>query len=643
MAVPPAFQKGRVHSVLFLCLQKGYSCSMAQIRILGSETYRLIAAGEVIDRPASALRELLDNAIDAGATEIRVEIAKGGVELLRVSDNGCGMSREDLVLSIQEHATSKIEKADDLLTVKTLGFRGEALASIAAVAKLEMLSKAEGPDSGWRLLKEPGLPVQLEATPARRGTTISIRALFERFPARRQFLKRPSSEAAQCRQVFVEKALAHPSIGFVWNSGAESEHLAPSSLKERIALLYREIPSDLLSLFQFEAAGCPFGIVYADPAFSRRDRKYLQVFVNRRRVPEWGLSGSMEYAFSEYLPGGMRPCAFLFAEIDPSLADFNIHPAKREVRIKNAEALRSAVYAAFRAHLRSSLGEGIKHLDWNSPRTSLSSSFPGSETWQKLDGKALDRAFWDRLDSERRSNGEAWAGEAALRESGNDDGPTWEGSAFAARSTQGAGDGRTDPAIYGNEENECPPSGQAFRFLGRAFGPFLVFESAEELYILDQHAAQERILYDKLRSAKGKSQALLVPFIMDIPDSDLENRITSSLPELEHMGYRMEKNEGQLVVSGVPAILGEKGLSILAESLAEDNPPGSGPEEKLKAVTASIACKAAVKDGDLLEDRAATTLIAQALALPLPRCPHGRPIWLKLDRKTLERMIGRSV
>ncbi len=604
---------------------------MGRIRILGSETYRLIAAGEVIERPASALRELLDNAIDAGATEIRVEISGGGTELLRVSDNGQGMSKEDLELSIQEHATSKIEKADDLLRVKTLGFRGEALASIAAVASIEILSKTESSDSGWRLLAEPGDRPILEASPARRGTTVSVKALFERFPARRQFLKRPSSEAAQCRQVFVERALAHPLIGFVWSSGGESEHLHPSNIENRVALLYREIPAPALTVFRAEAADAAFSIVYADPSYSRRDRKFLQIFVNRRRVPEWGLSGSLEYAFSEYLPGGMRPCAFLFVEIDPALADFNIHPAKREVRIKNAEALKSAIYSAFKDHLRSSLGAGIRPLGYDSQKNSYAASLPGSDAWQRLDGKALDRAFWDKLDSERRSKGADWAFEKTSD----------KGSSEGVHQRQGSQENQ-EPLRESEVEAVSLRSGQAFRFLGRAFGPFLVFESAEELYILDQHAAQERILYDRLRSTKAKSQALLVPFIMDIQDHEFENRLATSSVELEKMGFRIEKSPGQLVVNAVPAILGEKGLSILAESLAEDAGPASGAGEQFSAMAASIACKAAIKDGDLLEDSAAIALIAQSLALPLPRCPHGRPIWLKLDRKTLDRLIGRE-
>jgi len=571
---------------------------MAHIRILGSETYRLIAAGEVIDRPASALRELLDNSIDAGATEIRVEIAKGGIELLSVSDNGQGMSREDLGLSTQEHATSKIEKADDLLRIRTLGFRGEALASIAAVARIEILSKDESSDTGWKLSQEPGGEARLEPAPARRGTSVSIRGIFERFPARRQFLKRPSSEAAQCRQVFLEKAAAHPGIAFVWSSGAELEFLAPSDRIRRLVLLYPDIPAPVLSLFETEIAGCPTTIVYADPSFYRRDRKYLQVYVNRRRVPEWGLSGALEYAFNEYMPGGTKPCAFLFVEIDPSQADFNIHPAKREVRLKNAEALKSGIHSALRARLRSSLGEGPKPLDWSSGGPIHHTSLPGAGTWPKLDGKALDRAFWDRMEGEKDIK-ESWARES--------------------------------------EDLQRKP----FRYLGRAFGPFIVFESKEELFILDQHAAQERILFEKLKSRSGKSQSLLVPFVMDIQDEDMKTGLAASIKVLQDIGYRLEKKNEQLIITAVPSLLGDRGLSILVESLDEDAPPKANAEEKADAILASIACKAAIKDGELLEDKAAQTLITQSLALELPRCPHGRPIWIRLDRKSLEKMVGR--
>lgn len=571
---------------------------MARIHILPAETSRLIAAGEVIDRPASALRELIDNAIDSGASSIGVEIEKGGIDLIRVSDNGSGMSKQDLSLSILEHATSKIESADDLLIARTLGFRGEALASIAAVARLEMTSKEPGAETAWRLRQETTGEPSLEPVAAREGTTVTVKGLFESFPARRQFLKRPPSEALLCRQVFVERALAHPGITFIWGSGAESERYPAASLEERIALLYREIPRTILSRFEIEAGGASFTTVYADPSFHRKDRKYLQVFVNRRRVPEWGFLGTLEYAFSEYLPGGMKPCAFLFIEIDPSQADFNIHPAKREVRIKNPEPMKSGFYSGLRAQLHSVLGSGPTDMSAGIVReTNLPGFNPQPGTYAASSGGAFtnpveDRAFWDRLQTTTHNPSSGWY------------------------------------------DSSASPS---FRYLGRAFGPFLVFAKGEELFILDQHAAHERILYDEITAGTSTSQPLLVPFVFEGESDGEEARLKKALPELERMGYRIEASNSSFIVSGMPSLLGDKAMPALVDAFKEtaidDNPA--------KGIMASIACHAAIKDGEPLDDSAARALIEKALTLPFPRCPHGRPIWVRLDRTSLYRMVGR--
>ena len=560
---------------------------MARIHLLPPETSRLIAAGEVIDRPASALRELIDNAIDSGASEIRVDIEKGGIDLIRVSDDGFGMSREDLELSILEHSTSKIENADDLLSARTLGFRGEALASIASVARLEMTSREKGSELGWCLQKEPGKEASVSPVAARQGTTVSVRGIFERFPARRQFLKRPASEALLCRQIFVERALAHPSVAFIWRSGAESEHFPKSCQEDRIALLYREIPGSILSRFQVEAGGAALTLIDTDPSFHRKDRKYLQVFVNRRKVPEWGFISLLEYAFSEYLPGGMKPCAFLFAEIDPSQADFNIHPAKREVRLKNPEPIKSGFYSAFRVQLHSTLGAGPSDM---------------SAGFRQESGKEKDRVFWDGPSATGRDAAGSWMKE-----------------------------------VPSAPRREAPGESVAFRYLGKAFGPFILFEKDEILYVLDQHAAHERVLYDELSKAKAASQSLLVPFIFESDGEEYSRRLVAALPELERMGYEIERSGDSFVVNAVPSFLGEKGLQALVDCFSEDS-AGEVPAEDFLA---TMACRAAVKDGDLLDDFAARALIEKALALPFPRCPHGRPVWVKFDKTTLYRMVGR--
>ena len=363
-----------------------------------------------------------------------------------------------------------------------------------------------------------------------------------------------------------------------------------------------------MSRFETEIEGASITAIYADPSFHRKDRKYLQVFVNRRRVPEWGLTGVLEYAFSEYLPGGMRPCAFLFAEIDPTQADFNIHPAKREVRIKNIEAIKSGFYASFRAHLHADLGSGPTDL---SAENRPESSFPEFQAPGRGNGAVSEAqgayatgesAFWDKLVQEKKNLGTAWPGEAF-------------------------------PASQPADEAADP----AFRYIGRAFGPFLLFEKDAALYVLDQHAAHERILFDELSASESAGQALLVPFVFECESESAARGLSASLPELGRIGYSIEVSGEEFIVNGVPAFLGERAIQALLDCFSAASPG----EEAAKDLIATMACRAAVKDGDLLDDASARDLIRKALSLPFPRCPHGRPIWAKLDKTFLYRMVGR--
>jgi len=651
---------------------------MGHIHLLPSETSRLIAAGEVIDRPASALRELLDNAIDAKATDIQVRIEKGGIDLIQVVDNGTGMSREDLELSIAEHATSKIETADDLLSVQTLGFRGEALASIAAVAELEIITRVADSPVGWQLTKPAGKsgsdqnavllssdysgsargyngksPVKPIAASV--GTTVHVRSLFAQYPARRQFLKRPMSEALLCHSVFVERALAFPEISFSWSSGETKEHYPASSLEQRLCLLYPEIPSSLVFRFDSEFCNGSFSLLFTDPSFHRKDRRYLQIFVNKRKVPEWGFSSILEYAFSSYLPGGMKPCAFLFASIPPALADFNIHPAKREVRIKNIEAFKSALYASVQPQLLKTFGAGPTNM----AGVLSMSTYDWSASDATFKGKAFSEGSSERSpDYWKTDHGTPAYVEALTR---------------AARNSEfdGARDNPSQPAgSYPTEGVDNVAS--SFRYIGRAFGPFLLFERNNTLYILDQHAAHERLLYDELKAASHPAQALLVPYVFDFPSEESNRRFLENRTDLERMGFRFELTQGSCVINEVPALLGEaRAVASLqslffaesseseevfgsAGTLADSVPSciadaggafrgAASAKPKATDLFASLACKAAIKDGDILDQASAIDLIARALRLPFPRCPHGRPIWVVLDKDTLYKMVGRLV
>lgn len=580
-----------------------------RIRILPPETARLIAAGEVIDRPAAALRELLDNAIDSGASQVSVRIEGGGIALISVGDDGSGMSADDLALSVKPHATSKIASADDLLTARTLGFRGEALASIAATARLEILTRRPEDRAGGRLLCGPGVESSLQPAAAPAGTTVTVTALFERYPARRQFLKRPQSEAALCRQVFAERAAAHPAIDFRWQSGAQAESLPADDPARRILALYPELRAGLLQTARFEGPGFSGSLVYASPAFARRDRRQVQVFVNRRRVPEWGLASVLEYAYAPWLPGGAHPCVFLFAEVDPADADFNIHPAKREVRLKRPEVLKSAVLAAL--------------------REALSTSTP-------TPGAAYEMPYQAGLDLGATAAPREDRYLAAQPEPAYRGGPAG-GSAIAGPARSGPAPS-TLPPLDSFRGLEPLPSGaqdHGFRYLGQAFGPFLVFEMNESLYILDQHAAHERILYDDLKSRGATGQSLLVPLALDELGPDARDGFAAARADLERAGYRFEASGDGWLVQEVPALLGEQAIPALAEALHE------GFGEPGDHTIATIACKAAVKDGDSLDPAAAIDLIARALRLPQPRCPHGRPVWVRFDRDRLYRMVGR--
>jgi DNA mismatch repair protein MutL len=584
---------------------------MGSIRVLPPETARLIAAGEVIDRPASALRELLDNAIDAGAGEISARIEEGGIGLISVTDDGAGMDRADLELAALPHATSKIRGADDLLRARTLGFRGEALASIAAAAGLEILSMTGSARSAYRLRSRPGAASPtIEAAAGRRGTTATVTDLFKDFPARRQFLKRPQAEAALCRQVFEDKAAAHPDLLFRFESGsARPVVLPPGDPASRIAMLCPEIPREFLHAIKFSGQGFAGVVVAAGPSYSRPDRRLAQAFVNRRRVQDWSLVQSLDYAFSGYLPGGLHPAAFLFLEIDPALADFNIHPAKKEVRFKDAEAPRRAIVRA----VQDFLGELTKR----DPAQALPDAAVELELIE-VDGLEGGRAVQE--DARAGAAGQAAAGRGGGR-------PSWDDfDAVRERAASGQG-----PAL------PRPASAEGFRYVGRALGPFLLFERGDELWFLDQHAAHERMLFDELRARPPASQELLVPEAIECEDEGEDARLAEAARRLPAAGFRIEREGEGWMVAAAPAPLA-KGAAEAVRELAR----GSS-DDPLRAALALAACRTAVKDGDELDAAAAESLIAGALALPEPRCPHGRPIWTRITREQLYRLVRRAV
>ncbi len=616
-----------------------------RIHILREEVARRIAAGEVIDRPFSVARELLDNAIDAGARAVECAVEAGGTRRIQVADDGSGMSREDLEVCTLRHATSKIRDDEDLQRVTTLGFRGEALASIGACSRLEIISRTAEGGPAHRLVVHGGRLLGLEPCEGRLGTRVEVADLFYNLPARRRFLKSQAAETSLCRQALLEKALPHPSIDFRFLADGELKTFLPAGgLKERVAaaagleaahlVLLGDEPASPASAgltlggrapAGFSPPGFRFQAVVGRPEIARPDRRQLQLYVNRRRVFEFAFIQAVEYAFSEYLPGGRHPVAFLFLEVDPELADFNIHPAKREVRLRRLPEMRQHLIALLRAFLK----------DF----ALRPAGFPPAEARPGL--PARDRTAG------------AGAGDAA------DSGAGSPGLSFGGRGPAPvdwlALARRTGAAARGAPEGAPPPfqepvglpdsgpgggeGGYEPRYCGRVFGLFLLAELGERLFIVDQHAAHERLIYERLLARRPQAQELLFPLRLEA-DEDAEARLRGQQGFLEgELGIRLEPaGPGVFLVTALPEDLLTLPEKVLAEALLGE---AGSPQEMKESLYRLAACRLAVKDGDLLDPLAARRLIADALRLPNARCPHGRPIWHAVSREELLRAVGR--
>jgi DNA mismatch repair protein MutL len=567
-----------------------------RIHILREDVSRRIAAGEVIDRPLSIVRELIDNAIDAEAHSVDVYLEAGGLTRIRVVDDGQGMAREDLELCAERHATSKIESDQDLLRISTLGFRGEALASIAACARLAIVSRPSTPESAGanRLVAEGGRRVALEASQGAPGTAVEAADLFFNLPARKRFLKSPAAEAQLCRQVFLEKALAHPQISFrLFSDGALRHFLPAQELKERAASAYALDPAHLYTA-RGEAPGAVARVVAARPELARRDRRLLQVYVNRRRIFEFGLVQAVEYAFGEHVPGGRFPVAFVFLEVEPGQVDFNVHPAKKEARFRNLPELRQIVIGTIRRVLE----------PFHLPLPAAGPAASGGEIELPLERRAAPEA------------GPGGGRAAAL--------PLPAGrrrEAFAPA-----------PGTRPAEGSPVEP-----RYLGQIFGLFLVVELADELYLVDQHAAHERLLFEELKGRQYGSQELLLPLPLEKSPA-LDAALARFSGTLRRLGIRVLRGEGGgWEVTALP----EELLCIEEELAAALAGETGSPEELEDRLLALAACRTAVKDGEELDALTARELARRALALDNARCPHGRPLWMRIAKEELLRAVNR--
>jgi len=595
-----------------------------RIHVLDKVTASKIAAGEVIDRTSSVVRELLDNAIDAGATEISVYLTGGGIKEIRVIDNGCGMSKGDLDICFLPHSTSKLSSADDLFNIMTMGFRGEALASIAASAKLEITTSENG-EIGYGISIDGGKVNDLGAVKANKGTVVSVKELFCYLPARRKFLKSPAAETSASRTVFYEKALAFPEITFkLFLEGKLSVFLPAGSLKKRIADAYPSLaPEKLYHQVEAKCEGYSVTILFPGVEVVRRDRRDIHIYVNSRPIQEFALVQAVCYGLSAYFPGGTYPAAFLFIQIDPSLVDFNIHPAKREVKINNLPMIHRTVVEALKQHM----GQLQK------PAGSSDALYPKDED---IDTGIQKPA--EIIPSYRPSepvNKTLFGPEKTQMTFSPASAPSSKPSAPAGRSFSNLLKDKPEVVSF----QPSPEYKGDFRYLGQIFDSFLLCEREDSLYIIDQHASQERFYFDLFLSSRPEVHQLLIPYNIEC-ESQVKELIEKQLDKYAEIGIIIKKDEtGQLYIDAMPSSFFELKNDVLNLLVTQ-----TGDFENIKTeLYARAACKKAFKAGDAIDYDKAIDLIKKVFAMPMPRCPHGRPLYYQLTKDKLYQLLERTV
>ena len=617
------------------------------VKALNAEVARKIAAGEVIDRPNAIIRELIDNSIDSGAKNITVEISQGGIEKIRIIDNGCGMTKDDLFNCARPHATSKISSEVDLLNLHTLGFRGEALSSIAAVSRLSIAS------GGWKMrasitedhIIEPSSPVN--------GTIVQSEGLFENFPARRQFLKRPATEAIMCKNTFIEKSLAHPDISFRFIQDGEIKlDLPPNqTLKDRFIMAngYTQAPELFFTVTNSSKnhdgnnEEWSFSVIIGEPAVSKPNKKDISIFTNGRKIQEYSLVQAVEYGCQGFFPNGTYPVAGVFIQIRPDLVDFNIHPAKKEARFYDISDLHHGLSSTlkdffkqytFANFLEDKPADEIRISETAQNNFNFYQSNSQSEN-QKIGQKNPYSSIHYKT-SETVSNGLSDFRSKYLGIKSNSQNQDYQNKMTRTQISDIAQQALDEQTVSSQKENTSQ-----VKYIGSCLGTFLLAEKNNCLYIIDQHAAHERILFDKLMNSQSDNatQNLLIPYKIHTESKIQDQQLEKLQHRLKQIGFFIQKvSEGYWEVTAIPERWTGSEYDLRQYLFVKH----IEPEEIIRSIAAMTACKAAVKDGYVLDDVTAEKLVCQSFTLPDPHCPHGRPVYTVISREKLFEMVKRT-
>ncbi|MEW5796395.1 MAG: DNA mismatch repair endonuclease MutL [Candidatus Zixiibacteriota bacterium] len=601
------------------------------IRPLPERLINKIAAGEVVERPASVVKELVENALDAGADRIEIDIERSGTKLIKIVDNGCGIDSDQIEIAFSRHATSKISEFDDLDRIESYGFRGEALPSIASVSRMRMVSKTTDADSGTEIIYEGGVLQSKKAIASSPGTTIEVENLFYNTPARRKFLKAETTEARHITRVAMALAMGRFRIGFVYRLNGRPIFALPPGLGlgERVAGLLA--PGKTFVAVSGELGPVSITGHVAPPGLAQSNRNSQFIFINGRYIQSPALGHALAAGYGELLPRGNYPVGALLLSVDPSEVDVNVHPAKTEVRLSREREIYDAVYHLVKAALRQ---EGVV------PRLETGTNIAGSVATAPPPSYSHHPKVIPGVTA--RGGHQAHM----VRELYRTTSPTRSIEAPATVLVDTAtGEILTEPVPV---PTAAPPTEASIRLIGRFEDLYLLVQVGRELLVVDQHTAHERVLFEEtmrqMEAHGSTGQQLLLPVQFELGAEQL-TLFEEARDVLVRSGFTVESFGGRTVrIEAVPAILSRKSPETALRAILDDvgSLKKSGYDLR-KAVAQSVACRSAAMAGDRLTDREAIGLVEQLLRCENRySCPHGRPTFIKMSREDLDRQFGRA-
>lgn len=635
---------------------------MARINVLPKEIYQLIAAGEVVERPSSVVKEMIENSLDAGAKNITIEIKNGGSTYIRITDDGCGIERDDVRKVFISHATSKISKKDDLNSIATLGFRGEAMASISAVSKVELLTKAENEEIGTRYEIAGGEELEFDDAGCPNGTTIVVRDIFFNTPARMKFLKKDVTEGNQVAGIVDRMAISHPEISFRFIRDGKQVLITSGNgdLKSTVySVLGKEMSDSLMSVdYSFNDMRIT-GFV-SKPTASRKSRAGQYFYINNRIVKSKTAMAALEQAYKNTIMVGRFPACVLNIELNPAQVDVNVHPAKTEVRFANEKPIFDLVYYAVKTAIEND--RTVKEVEFKENPIYRQES---KNVYQNNDNKSFQAKFdffkkkdeppsQQVIKTKPREN--FWQVEAPKPEYkiARDEKPKArvdinieyeEPEENSTAESKDVPKERDIEKVVITDEKDNENFIPNFKLIGEAFKTYLIVEIENELYFIDKHAAHERMNFERFKArATVETQMLLAPVVVNLTKDEFI-AISENVELIKKCGFELEEfGESQIIVRAIPSLVDGDSVKDLMLEIAQkllEHKTDILPD-KIDWIYHSASCRGAVKAGDYTSRQEQEMFVKKLLSMPNIRfCPHGRPVFIKMSKYDIEKQFGR--